>query len=151
MIRENKKRPLSEYVDAFANYIPWANQVFDTRTFGRHALVHDGSYVYQVSHFDDIMADYALLFSAEPEMIYRKFPRSLWAVFLKEKLNLTPENHVIDLYTAWQSFWEKQVNGFLNNEFYKSAKKIFLPAFQPACRHHRRRPGPGSRNGDSAR
>jgi hypothetical protein len=117
-----RKRPLTEYIEAFARYAPWANKVFHTRAFGQHALINDGSYVYQVSHFDDLIADYAVFFNAEPGMIYTEFPAALWSTFLKEKLSLSNEDLVIDLYRAWQLFWDKQVSWFNDNELFESAK-----------------------------
>jgi hypothetical protein len=120
---KNRKRPLTDYIEAFARYAPWANKVFHTRAFGHHALINDGAYVYQVSHFEDLIADYAVFFNDEPGMIYTEFPAALWSTFLKEKLSLSNEDLVIDLYRAWQLFWEKQVSFFMNDALYKSAKK----------------------------
>jgi hypothetical protein len=117
-----RKRPLTEYIEAFARYAPEANKVFHTRPFGQHALVNDGSYVYQISHFEDLIADYTVFFNAEPGMIYTEFPAALWSTFLQEKLDLSTEDLVIDLYSAWQFFWEKQVTWFNDNVLYESAK-----------------------------
>jgi hypothetical protein len=129
-MRKNRKRPLTDYIEAFASYAPRANKVFHTRPFGQHALVNDGSYVYQVSHFEDLAADYAVFFKAEPGMIYTEFPAALWSTFLKEKVSLSNEDLVIDLYQAWQLFWEKQVSWFNDNELYENAKAVSYRHFK---------------------
>lgn len=118
----NTVRPLSEYVEAFARYAPWESRKFHTRPYGRHALVNDGTAIYQVSHFDDLVSDYAAFFNAEPGMIYTEFPAELWQVFLKEKLNVTKDDFVIDLYRAWKQFWEPQTRWFEEKNIYESAK-----------------------------
>jgi hypothetical protein len=117
-----RKRPLNEYVEAFASYAPWESKKFHTRPYGRHALVNDGTAIYQVSHFDDLLADYATFFSVDLGMVYVEFPAELWQIFLTEKITINSADFIIDLYKAWQQFWKSEAILFKKKDIYQSAK-----------------------------
>jgi hypothetical protein len=84
------------------------NKVFHTRPFGRHALVNDSVNVYKVSHFSDMVADYRGYFKADYNEIYRQFPAVLWSAFLTDKIQLAPNDLIIELYKGWKTYWKAQ-------------------------------------------
>ncbi|WP_345949217.1 hypothetical protein ABDD95_20435 [Mucilaginibacter sp. PAMB04274] len=101
------KKPLNEYIQAFAHF-GGVNKVFHTRSFGRHALVNDGVYVYQVSRFDDLLADYQSYFKNNHHAVYTMFPAELWASLLQDKIQLSSDDLIIELYKGWKAYWKKQ-------------------------------------------
>ncbi|WP_374950137.1 hypothetical protein [Mucilaginibacter sp.] len=101
------KKPLTDYIRAFAHF-GGVNNVFHTRSFGRHALVNDGVYVYQVSRFDDLLADYQSYFKGDYHAVYTVFPAELWASLLHDKIQLSSDDLIIELYKGWKAFWKKQ-------------------------------------------
>jgi len=116
------RRSLNEYVEAFARCSLLEGRVFHTRPYGQHALVNDGAAIYQVSHFDDLMADYATFFKVDLGMIYIEFPAALWQIFLTEKITINRVDFIIDLYKAWRQFWESEATLFEKKDVYQTAK-----------------------------
>ena len=121
-MQPKRKRPINEYIEAFARCSCWDSKVFHTRPFGQHALVNVSTIVYQVSHFEDLMADYKGVFHNDPGLIYTEFPAELWAVFLAEKLTVSSTDLVIDLYRGWEHYWTFQRKWFDNPLIYENAK-----------------------------
>lgn len=121
-MKEIRKRPINEYIEAFARCSCWDSKVFHTRRFGQHALVNVSTIVYQVSHFEDLMADYKELFLNDPGGIYTQFPAELWEVFLAEKLAVTSTDLVIDLFCGWKHYWKFHCKWFENSLIYEKAK-----------------------------
>ncbi|MET3981745.1 hypothetical protein ABIB62_004362 [Mucilaginibacter sp. UYP25] len=98
---------ISKYIVAFAQ-LGALNKVFHTRPFGRHALVNDSVNVYKVSHFSDMVADYRGYFKVDYNEIYLQFPAELWSAFLTEKIQLVPDDLIIELYKGWKTYWKVQ-------------------------------------------
>jgi len=98
------KRKLIDYIEAFAHF-GGHHKVFHTRPFGRHALINDSINVYQVSHFEDLIADYQTYFKLQT---YTQFPVDLWTTFLNEKIQFSTDDLIIDLYQSWKIYWKGQ-------------------------------------------
>jgi hypothetical protein len=101
------KRKLIDYIEAFAHF-GGHHKVFHTRPFGRHALINDSINVYQVSHFEDLIADYQTYFKPDYLQTYTQFPADLWTTFLNEKIQLSTDDLIIDLYQSWKIYWKGQ-------------------------------------------
>lgn len=120
-------RKIADYIAAFAHF-GGLNHTYQTRPFGRHALINDSIEIYQASHFSDLVADYRTYFKADYSEIYLQFPAELWDALLLEKFHLVPDDVIIELYKSWKSFWRGQLPNTSKQD--KSLSKFHLMSAQ---------------------
>ncbi|MEO7213879.1 hypothetical protein [Mucilaginibacter sp.] len=117
------KLPLNLYAEAFGQYAMVQPNTFDIRSKDGQMLVQFGGNVYQVSHFNDLMATYKSYFDIDHSLIYIELPAAIWNIFVAEKIVIDPDNFIIDLYRAWEMIWDKQLAIYDNPQKYDYDKQ----------------------------
>jgi len=126
---DREKDPLREYKDAFIKFSDADESEFLIKRESGALVSYEGL-TYRVCHYDDLIAGLKSYFDDSPTSIYIETPFDLWRHMYETRLPSSTEDFIIDLYKAWDFYWDKERNLFYKKKDFEISKDRSLDLFK---------------------
>jgi hypothetical protein len=79
---------------------------------------------YRVCRFNDLLREFKTFFDDDYDLICTETPFELWKKLFEQEPELSREDMIIDMYSAWKIYWDNKLEYFSGLEEYTKYRNI---------------------------
>lgn len=136
-------KPLENYIESFVVLFKTQRDKLLIDADDDIVIINFEGNTYRVAHFDDLLWEFKTYFSDDLSDIYTEVPSVLWERLFEEHVEITEEDLIIDIYSAWKFYWEHQADDevYANEHVFNKLKDESWKEFEQLVEKIKNGPG----------